>query len=280
MSKLAIVFHPSGSWSAVRLAAYMGAAAIPVADADKQKSRPDWLIRWGTPVGMTYKPALGVLNSGDALIANKNRIVQLKALGDAGVRIPLWWDSYMPNISVANPILGRSMFIGGHRTKKGEGITFYPEGSTPAQHDYYVSFIDKARQFRVNVVGLATRTREVIPTTLEAKASPIWNNTDEDFDYKIAEDTPKAVEVAAVAAVKSLNFDFGAVDIITGKDGRVYVLEVNTAPALHVKSVLPWFAGQFARLTGILVSEMPGAKALAQFEEGDPSPTAPAGSGL
>jgi len=34
----------------------------------------------------------------------------------------------------------------------------------------------------------------------------------------------------SVAAVKCLDLDFGAVDVIRGKDGKFYVLEVNTAP--------------------------------------------------
>jgi hypothetical protein len=34
----------------------------------------------------------------------------------------------------------------------------------------------------------------------------------------------------SIAAVKALNMDFGAVDVILGKDGQFYVLEVNTMP--------------------------------------------------
>lgn len=36
----------------------------------------------------------------------------------------------------------------------------------------------------------------------------------------------------AINAVKALDMDFGAVDIIEGKDGKFYVLEVNSMPAI------------------------------------------------
>lgn len=36
----------------------------------------------------------------------------------------------------------------------------------------------------------------------------------------------------AVGAVKALEMDFGAVDLLEGKDGKMYVLEVNSMPAI------------------------------------------------
>lgn len=40
------------------------------------------------------------------------------------------------------------------------------------------------------------------------------------------------VENLAIDAIRALNLDFGAVDIIMDNDGEVYVLEVNSAPGL------------------------------------------------
>jgi hypothetical protein len=39
----------------------------------------------------------------------------------------------------------------------------------------------------------------------------------------------------AIAAVKAIDLDFGAVDVLFGKDGKYYVLEVNSMP--HIDSV-------------------------------------------
>ena len=58
---------------------------------------------------------------------------------------------------------------------------------------------------------------------------------------------PKALEDLAIAAVKAVKLDFGAVDIILGKDNQLYVLEVNTAPGLDNSSAEK-YANAFATL--------------------------------
>jgi len=40
----------------------------------------------------------------------------------------------------------------------------------------------------------------------------------------------EALSTLSIAAVKALNMDFGAADVILGKDGKYYVLEVNSMP--------------------------------------------------
>lgn len=61
----------------------------------------------------------------------------------------------------------------------------------------------------------------------------------------------KAVRRAAKAAVKALGLDFGAVDVIVDKEGKVYCLEVNsspglggTLPQLYAKCFLEWYKQQ------------------------------------
>ena len=49
-------------------------------------------------------------------------------------------------------------------------------------------------------------------------------------------DIPKGLCPLGVEAAKALGLDFGAVDIIE-KNGRYYVLEVNTAPRLEGYSI-------------------------------------------
>jgi D-alanine-D-alanine ligase-like ATP-grasp enzyme len=47
------------------------------------------------------------------------------------------------------------------------------------------------------------------------------------------------VKQQAIAAVKALGLDFGAVDVIVNKKGtKAYVLEVNTAPGIESPTVL------------------------------------------
>jgi glutathione synthase/RimK-type ligase-like ATP-grasp enzyme len=57
----------------------------------------------------------------------------------------------------------------------------------------------------------------------------IGRNFRNGFDF-VKSDFVRDASEQAVKAVKALRLDFGAVDMLRGMDGRVYVLEVNTAP--------------------------------------------------
>lgn len=52
------------------------------------------------------------------------------------------------------------------------------------------------------------------------------------FKYVPTEVAPVPAIEAAAASVTALGLDFGAVDILRGKDGHYHVLEVNTAPGV------------------------------------------------
>ena len=52
------------------------------------------------------------------------------------------------------------------------------------------------------------------------------------FDFTHYNRPPIEAVDAAKKTIKSLGFDFGAVDMLLGKDGKVYVLECNTAPGV------------------------------------------------
>ena len=49
----------------------------------------------------------------------------------------------------------------------------------------------------------------------------------------------------AIAACNALGYDFGAVDIVMDRLGSLYVLEVNSAPALQVEDRLDKYVEYF-----------------------------------
>lgn len=58
-----------------------------------------------------------------------------------------------------------------------------------------------------------------------------------------------SVKEQAIAAVRGLSLDFGAVDICVNKQGdTAYVLEVNTAPGLSSPTVLAAYAAYIRRV--------------------------------
>ena len=60
----------------------------------------------------------------------------------------------------------------------------------------------------------------------------VGRNFENGFEFILGTEYPAGVILEAVRAVTALEYDFGAVDLVYGKDGRVYVLEVNTAPGV------------------------------------------------
>lgn len=250
-----LIYHESGSESAKRLAAFMG--IVGSQEIPKSEERPKWLIRWGTQRKVPLAPALGVINSSSALARQTNRINHLYSIQLAGVRVPRVWAGFTGNGTFPIPVLGRQLKgPHGEQTAKGAGIVHYPAGTPVGKHAFFVEYIPKVHEFRVDVVAHKTRVRELTPKDPSAIA---WN-TDGVFNTpSIA--VPSAVSVQAAAAVKALGLDFGAVDTILTPQGEVVVLEVNTAPEL-TNPTLEWYAKAFAWMTGMDASKMPGWSAV------------------
>ena len=82
------MFHPVGSLSAQRLAAYMGVVAIPGTRGRTIEDRPEWLIRYGTSAPVRYLPSGRTLNRRGVSERYSDRVEQLAILRNAGVAVP------------------------------------------------------------------------------------------------------------------------------------------------------------------------------------------------
>lgn len=61
-----------------------------------------------------------------------------------------------------------------------------------------------------------------------------------DFTHR-ANGYPIEAVTQAKTAIRALQFDFGAIDMLLGEDGNIYILEVNTAPGVlksHAEATL------------------------------------------
>ncbi len=95
--------------------------------------------------------------------------------------------------------------------------------------DWFSSYIPVADEFRV----WAFRD-EVLGTYKKQMNRPedykfIGRNFRNGFDFVASADDPEASE-AALKVLKALNYDFAAIDMLRGRDGRIHVLETNSAP--------------------------------------------------
>lgn len=103
-------------------------------------------------------------------------------------------------------------------------------------HDFFSVFIPTKTEFRVWVLkDKAFAVSEKLYKG-EGEYEGVCRNRRFGFKFENQDEQLANDKLCkpAIAAVKALNMDFGAVDILQGKDGKYYVLEVNSMP--HIDS--------------------------------------------
>jgi glutathione synthase/RimK-type ligase-like ATP-grasp enzyme len=123
----------------------------------------------------------------------------------------------------------------------GKGMEICEKGAPIPEAPLYVEYIPKKEEFRVHVINgravdVARKARsKAVP---DHKVDWQMRNTKGGFIFarKGVEDFPHLdrLKVMGELAVQHIGLDFGAVDVIWNeKQGRFYVLEINTAPGLQ-----------------------------------------------
>jgi hypothetical protein len=121
----------------------------------------------------------------------------------------------------------------------GNGIIIISKNEELLEVPLYSRYIFKTKEFRVHAT-----TKKVLSTSRKIrdpnKQVTSWKIRSHDngfiFQHNNIQPDEKRDELA-IQAIKALNLDFGAVDIIEDKQGQLYVLEVNTAPGLEGQTV-------------------------------------------
>lgn len=142
------------------------------------------------------------------------------------------------------------------RASGGEGIVVIRKGDPIAAANLYVKYVPKLLEYRVHVINTVNGSKTFVQQKLRR------SNTEQTADQQllrnhangwvfaqpIGEVPPSAIS-EAVAAVEYIGLDFGAVDVIVGRDDqKAYVLEVNTAPGLEGASTLAFYAESIYKL--------------------------------
>lgn len=128
--------------------------------------------------------------------------------------------------------------LNGH---SGAGIVLM-ESSRPNEFvraPLYTKYIKKTEEYRIHVVGTEVidyQRKTLSQTKAQSGEEVNWKirNLDNGFIYQRGGVNPhQSVLDAAIAVLGASELDFGAVDIVwNSRQGRGYVLEINTAPGI------------------------------------------------
>lgn len=198
----------------------------------------DTIINWGVSNSNKFLIDHVILNRPDSVAVTVNKLESFKALTAANVMTVPW----TTNILLAREwqaagqtIVCRKILTG----SAGNGIIIISKNEELLEVPLYSRYIFKTKEFRVHAT-----TKKVLSTSRKIrdpnKQVTSWKIRSHDngfiFQHNNIQPDEKRDELA-IQAIKALNLDFGAVDIIEDKQGQLYVLEVNTAPGLEGQTV-------------------------------------------
>jgi carbamoylphosphate synthase large subunit len=207
--------------------------------------------------GCSYIPWLSpnqvIYNKPEAIIKACNKIATFAQLTQSEVPIPHWTHLKIAAelwFEVPKAIVFCRTIING---SKGKGIVVARKIEELVDAPLYTLYIPKNEEYRVHVAFNKAihiqKKLKLTPQELENRGitdtNPLVRNSSNGYvfssnlTFEYEEDGSYTdtkyfwLTEYAIKAVRSLGLDFGAVDLIVGKDGKCYVLEVNTAPALE-----------------------------------------------
>lgn len=185
----------------------------------------DAIVSWGVRV----RGDVPVLNG---RAGTRDKLEELTVLRDSGVLVPPF---SLDGEGLEFPILGRKR----HHTQARDIVPVLENDRefewrrAGGASDYFVQYVAKQAEYRV----WAYRRRplasyEKVLRYPERYTRVGWN-WQHGFAFEFVREAPDGLQELGARAVDAMGLDFGAVDILAGKDGRLYVLEVNTAPGVQ-----------------------------------------------
>lgn len=203
---------------------------------DGRVRRRSYLINWGS----TDSIADGALNSAEAIHVARDKLLTFNKLKEEGFEhIPNFWTE-----PPSNEERGKSIILERHSLtgQSGSGIVVKRVGETLDPSPLYVKYVRKQREFRVHVFreqAIAVQEKKRESEAEQTADQKLIRNRDNGWVFCVLDvQEPDRLREIAIEAVSKLELDFGAVDMILGRDNKLYVLEVNTRPGLESPTVL------------------------------------------
>jgi len=255
-TKLLIYRNGRASASAFALRNALLAAGIDTT-VNKQSSDPRTrrqVINWG----VTNCSLPIALNQPENVAQAVDKLTSLEILEEAGVRVPPFKNNEMGDNEPNDDGIWLARTCTNCRS--GRGIVVVREGEIHPRAPLYVKYIKKGAEYRVHVfkdeVIFVQQKRKKSNVTQTEDQSLIrshangWVFAENNITFKNQEQE-SCLKAMCVRAVSVLGLDFGAVDVIVGKnDGLPYILEVNTAPGLQSTRLISAYVDAIKRWAG------------------------------
>lgn len=216
-------------------------------DATSRVRASSFLVNWGC----SNSTGRENLNPYGSVCSAVNKLDAFQIMDDAAVSVPAFSPRYGPDVleetNSTNSIwLARHSLTG----SGGEGITVVRRGDVWPVAPLYVKYIPKLVEFRVHVFNdgesfrILNRQKLRESEVEQSRDERLIRNRENGWVFGLVRDMDGATKAQdeAIKAVAALGLDFGAVDVIVGRDdGKAYVLEVNTAPGLEADETLKFY---------------------------------------
>lgn len=194
------------------------------------------ILNWGCssiPQRVYHPDGLNIVNNPVSVQVASNKLEAFRLL-DGHVPVPpftIWQDTALEWLA-DGAVVCRTRLTG----HSGEGIVIALDSDEVVPAPLYTKYIKKNQEYRIHVMGgeaffIQRKARKLDVPDEEVN----WKirNHQNGFIYANQDvEVPEEYKEIAVEAVNILNLDFGAVDIISKKNGEPFILEVNTAPGL------------------------------------------------
>ncbi len=240
--KFVVFPYKMGSQSAKTLASVLNTKRV-YADGNYVPKRKHIIINWGSsllPVwaNIALQRGVTILNNPYNVRIASNKLETLRCLSGIVNTPEFTTDKAVAQAWLEDDeckVMCRTV-LNGH---SGKGIVVAKEVNDLVDAPLYTKYVKKTHEFRVHVfngkvidyVQKKKRTGIVDRNKYVRSVENGWVFCRENIE--VSEDA----KALAIDAVNTLGLDFGAVDIILGHDGKVYVLEVNTAIGMEGTTV-------------------------------------------
>lgn len=197
------------------------------------------VINWGSTNIDIEKLDPNIVNHPLAVRLATNKLKTFNMFAANGVSCPDWTSDPKQVekwLDEGHTVMARTIVDG----SEGAGIEWCEKGKIP-HAKLYVKYVKKKKEYRAHVVDgkvilIHEKKRK---KDHEGDGDVRIRNTANGYVFcRLDHEPDKSISEQAIEAVKSLNLDFGACDIIWNDHyKKAYVLEVNTAPGIEGATV-------------------------------------------